>query len=90
MILAATTAITVSWPMLATIAAIGVAAIKFGDRLWGRVRNGYRNQNQGPSVETRVTRLEDYGSHVRTELSEIKEELRTMNGRLFRILEKRE
>ena len=86
MILLATTAITVSWPTLAAIAAIGVAAVRFGDRLWGRVRNG---RPQVPTTETRLTKMEEHAGYVGRELREIKTELRTMNDRLFQILEKR-
>lgn len=81
----ASTAITVSWPTLAAIAAVMLALVKFGDRLWGRVRNG----GGGPSTETRLARLEDHACHSRKELSEIKGELKRMNDRLFRILERR-
>ena len=86
MILLATTAITVSWPMLAAIAAATLTVVKFGDRLWGRVRNG---RASGPTLDSRVQSLENHACHAKKELGEIKTELRTMNDRLFRILEKR-
>ncbi len=87
MVLELASAFVVSWGQIALLAvavpSAGIAMIKTGDRLWG---SGRKNGN---GLHARVARLELHAENAGRTLGEIKDEMKTTNDRLFRILERK-